>query len=102
MHHMRGNVPVQTVYVGDGGKFSEGIFTAAPPIQGVQSESFGADAVAVLPHPRGDMDFPARVTGCPRQANPMGPEIPILGDEEQQPTRRGRASFQSPPVIPAR
>ena len=57
---------------------------AAPaPRQRAQPEPFGADLLAVIPHPRRDDDVEPGIARRTRDWQAVRPEIPILGDEEE-------------------
>ena len=57
---------------------------APPPPQRAQPEPFAANALAMRLHPCRDNDLETGVARRPRHRQAVRPEIPILGDEEEQ------------------
>src|SRR6266481_4471497 len=79
--------PLPAVEPGEGDERAPGAdnaIAAPAPCQRAQPEPLGADLLAVTLHPRRDDDFEPGLARGARHRQAVRPEIPILGDEEEQ------------------
>ena len=83
--------PLAAIECGDRGDCAggaDGTVAAPSPRQRRQAKSLAFDPRRVVPHPGRDDDIEPGVARRPRHGQPVRPEIPILGDQEDQPGPR--------------
>ena len=85
MHEVGLQPVVEAPHVADQPQAVDGIGAAAPPGQRMQRDSQVFNGRAIGPHTGGDMHFIAGLLSSQRHRQPVRAEIPVLGDQIEQP-----------------
>ena len=81
VHQIGTFLAVDPYQVDDGFELGDEGKLAARQEEGDQAEAFAADCVRVVAGAGDDGDVASGVAHCPRQAETMGDEVPVLGHQ---------------------
>src|SRR5207249_6026855 len=84
MNHTGPPPPIQTDKLEDGEELSDGVPAASYQPERMQVKSFVLNAFAVITHAGADRHVPTCGPCRPRQFQAMRPEIPVLGNKQEQ------------------